>query len=228
METRDELIKKIITFEWDMFQAVNEGGPRASCQNDPATFEGMRRGQFEAWSDGTLASYADDLANAVLDERNLVMEKYIHMMKHSEPLQYEKLISLVTLPNPVVKALAQEISDKLLEQTVRLHQDYPYVSGSGRPLRSSSDLSGVTSIETYQLGELYTYSKKTLESLKAHLLSLETAGQSLAKNILENSVRHYGYQTLEDAEAATKKRIDEAGIQVTIDNDGSAAGNVKI
>ncbi len=228
METRDELIKKIITFEWDMFQAVNEGGPRASCQNDPATFEGMRRGQFEAWSDETLASYADDLANAVLDGRNLVMEKYIHMMKHSEPAQYEKLISLITLPDDGIKALAQEISDKLLEQTVRLHQDYPYVSGSGRPLRSVSDLSGVTSIETYQLGELYTYSKKTLKSLKARLLALEADGQSLAKNILQNSVRHYGYKTLEDAEAATKKRVDEIGVEVTINDDGGTTGNVKI
>jgi hypothetical protein len=57
MDTKDELINKIISFEWDMFQAVNEGGPRASCQNDPKTFEGMRRGQFEAWTEEILTSY---------------------------------------------------------------------------------------------------------------------------------------------------------------------------
>ena len=205
MENRDELIKKIIIFEWDMFQAVNEGGPRASCQDDRSTFEGMRRGQFEAWSEETLEAYFDDLTSAVLDNRNLVTEKYIHMMKHAEPIQYAKLIESIDMPEEAVLKLSQEISDKLLEQTVALFKDYPYVSGSGRPLHSVSDLSGVTSIETYQLGELYTYSKSTLAALKRHLLSLEAEGQSLAKNILENSVKHYGFKTLEGCGSGHKK-----------------------
>ncbi len=228
METKNELIKKIILFEWDMFQAVNEGGPRASCQNDSDTFEGMRRGQFEAWSEQALASYFDDLAGAVLDGRNLVTEKYIHMMKHSEPVQYEKLLASIQAPTEDVKKLAQDISDRLLEQTVELFEEYPYVSGSGRPLHSESDLSGVTSIETYQLGELYTYSKKTLEALKEHLSALDADGQSLAKNILRNSVSHYGYKSLDEAEAATKKRIEEAGIKVTFNNDSGTTTNVKL
>ncbi len=228
METKNELIKKIISFEWDMFQAVNEGGPRASCQNDRKTFEGMRRGQFQAWSDDVLSSYYDDLTGAVLDGRNLVMEKYIHMMKHAEPGQYEQLLGQMQMPDDTVTRLAQDISDKLLDQTVTLFEKYPYVSGSGRPLRSVSDLAGVTSIETYQVGELLTYSQKTLEALKKHLLALEADGQSLAENILANSVKHYGYKTLEDAEAATRKRIEEAGIQVTFNNESGTGTNVKL
>lgn len=209
------IIDKIISLEWDMFQAVNEGGPRADCQDDRRTFEGMRRGQFEAWSQNVCESYLDDLLNAVLDGRNLVTEKYIHMMKYSSPIQYNALKEKTLLPSEDSKILAQEISDKLLEQTVDLFKDYPYVSGSGRPMRSISDFSGVTSIETYQLGELLTYSINTLTFLNAHLLNLQKNGVSLARLILENSVKHYGYKSLEDAEAATRARIDKEGIKIS-------------
>lgn len=166
MSVMDDMISKIVLFEWDMFQAVNEGGPRADCQDDRITFEGMRRAQFMAWSEETRASYLDDLVNAVLDGRNLVKEKYIHMMKYAAPAQYGQLIQLIPAPDKAHIRMAQEISDILLAQTIVLHKMYPYVAGSGRPLRSVQDFSGVTSIETYQFGELLTYSEKRFGSLK--------------------------------------------------------------
>jgi hypothetical protein len=206
MDRFDDIVENIISLEWDMFQAVNEGGPRAGCQDDRFTFEGMRRGQFEAWSQEACASYLDDLLGAVLGSRNLVTEKYIHMMKYTSPIQYAELMKRIQQPGNDVIELAQKISDKLLDQTAALFAKYPYVTGSGRPLRSVSDFSGVTSIETYQLGELLTYSLNTLKVLMKDLLYLDSKGQSLAQMILENSIRHYGYKTLEDAEAATKAR----------------------
>lgn len=216
-DTDDEksVLNKIISLEWDMFQAVNEGGPRAGCQEDRSTFEGMRRGQFESWSNDVCQSYLEDLLNAVLGGRNLVTEKYIHMMKYSSPAQYAALKENIHMPDEEAVKLAQEISDKMLSQTAELFEKYPYVSGSGRPMRSISDFSGVTSIETYQLGELYTYSKSTLRLLNQHLLRLEKDGISLARCILENSVKYYGYKTLEDAEAATKARITQEGIKIS-------------
>ncbi len=228
MDRFDDIILKIISLEWDMFQAVNEGGPRASCQDDRVTFEGMRRGQFEAWSRDACQSYLEDLLNAVLDGRNLVAEKYIHMMRYTSPAQYNELIKQLPAPDGKTAELAREISDKMLEQTVQLFSDYPYVSGSGRPLRSVSDFSGVTSIETYQLGELLTYSAKTLGYLKAHLLALEKDGSSLARVILGNSAGHYGYKTLEEAEAAAKARVDGAGIQVSFGCDGDASQTLQL
>lgn len=220
MDRFDDTIDKIVSLEWDMFQAVNAGGPRASCQEDRTTFEGMRRGQFEAWSQEACTSYLNDLLNAVLHSRNLVTEKYIHMMRFSSPLQYDELKKTIPMPDSSAQRLAQEISNKLLAQTEALFEIYPYVSGSGRPLRSISDFCGVTSIETYQLGEFLTYSEKTLRLLQTHLLDLEKDGIPLARNILENSVRHYGYNTLEEAEAATRARIDKEGIKISFGCDG--------
>jgi hypothetical protein len=209
------ILDEIVSFEWDMFQAVNEGGPRADCQDDRATFEGMRRAQFQAWSPEACASYFDDLLNAILEGRNLVSEKYIHMMKNTSPRQYAELLRLIPVPGEDEKRLANDISQALLEETEALQQQFPYVSGSGRPLRAQLDFTGVTSIETYQLSELLTYSGATLTLLREHLTALRSGGKSLAREILENTVKHYGYSSLESAEAATKARIDKEGIRAS-------------
>ena len=57
-----KMIDKLISLEWKMFHSVNgEDGPKASCQEDPVTFEGMRRAQFNAWDDKTVMSYLNDV-----------------------------------------------------------------------------------------------------------------------------------------------------------------------
>jgi hypothetical protein len=80
-----ESIDKIISIEWEMFTSVNEGQARASCQDDRRTFEGMRAAQFHAWQASAVESYLEDLGAAESAGRNLVEEKYIHMMKTTEP-----------------------------------------------------------------------------------------------------------------------------------------------
>jgi hypothetical protein len=203
-----ETVDRIVSCEWKMFQAVNEGGERASCQDDRVTFDGMRRGQFDAWSQEAAGSYLRDLEDAERSGRNLVSEKYIHMMKTTEPSKYEQLLSQIEKPSEAARTLAGELSGKLLSQTEALFERYPYVAGSGRPLRSAHDFGGVVSIETYQLGELLTYSEKTLDALLRHVLALESEGVSFAKRVLENSAAFYGYKDLDEAEAATKERAD--------------------
>ena len=209
-----ELIQAIVDLEWPMFHNVNgEDAPKADCQNDRATFTGMRTGQFAAWDEEALASYLEDLKAAVAAGRNLDTEKYIHMMKTTSPSKYEQLSKRCVFPDEEGLAYAQKITDKMIDQTVALFDAYPYVAGSGRPLRSQEDWSGVTSIETYQKGELYTYSTKTLKLLWAHMEKLEAEGLSLAKLILENSVRYYGYKDLEEAEAGMKKFAESQPIE---------------
>lgn len=206
------LIDNIIAMEWKMFSSVNEGGPKASCQEDPVTFDGMRRGQFSAWSQEAAESYYEDVKNAAAIGRNLAMEKYIHMMKSTAPAQYELLLPRVVYPSKTAIDLAEKITAKMVEQTAALHREYPYVSGSGRPLYSSSDFYG-TSVETYQRGELYTYSEKTLTALWNHLCTLEGEGVALAKLVLENSVMHYGYKSIDEAESVTKKYAESHPVE---------------
>lgn len=214
MDKIQETIKKIVEIEWEMFTSVNEGEPHASCQDDRLTFEGMRAAQFREWSLHAAVEYLDDLQTARAAGRNLAEEKYIHMMKTTEPSRYSALLSRVVMPTDSARALAQEINAILIGQTRLLYESYPYVSGQGRPLYSAFDYNGI-SVETYQFGELLTYSEKTLSALKEHVLALEKSNISLARRILESTVRFYGYDSLDSAESATKERIDSEGIQIS-------------
>lgn len=207
------MIDSIISLEWKMFSTVNEGGPKASCQEDPVTFDGMRRAQFSAWSQEAVQCYLNDVEIATAEGRNLAMEKYIHMMKTTAPVQYSKLIKNVVMPSRAAAETADKITAKMIEQTEKLFAEYPYVSGSGRPLYSAADFQGTTSVETYQKGELYTYSEATLNALWNHVCALESEGKSLAKMILENSVKFYGYNSIEEGEAAMKKFAESQPIE---------------
>ena len=132
------------------------------------------------------------------------MEKYIHMMRSTAPGDYEQLKRLLPPADPRTTELADRITDKVVAQTVVLHERYPRVSGAGRPLYSAQDGPGVTSVETSQRGELYTYSYETLQALWEHTLALEAKGESLAEKILAGSVAYYGFKSLEEAENGQK------------------------
>ena len=212
---QQELITRLLDKEFVMFHAVNGDGEKADCQNDRQTFDMMRRAQFSAWSMEACESYYQDILNAEETGRNLCAEKYIHMMKNTAILQYDKLKELVTFPDERGSELVELINGKMIRQTEALFMRYPYVSGAGRPLYSSEDLGGTTSIETYQRGELMTYSTRTLELLYQHLCALEAKGISLAEKIREGSVCSYGYASLEEAEAETKKRAEAMGIEIS-------------
>ncbi len=194
-------IEDIIAREWEMFQRVNEGGPRAYCQDDYPTFYGMRYGQFCEWSERALILYLDDLRAAKASGRNLVGEKYIWMMMEGSPEDFTRLSPHVLFPTARAKELADSICAIMLKQTERLHERYPAVAGSGRALYAS-DGDGYASVETYQYSELLTYSENTLEALLGHINELASSGVSFAERILTNSVKHYGYGDLHDAENA--------------------------
>ena len=217
-------IEKIILYEWEMFTSVNEGEEKVSCQEDRITFEAMRAAQFKAWSPAAVSSYLDDLEAARKSGRNLIEEKYIHMMETTEPSRYNALLPRITAPSDTVRAIASEVSDMLLDQTRVMFELYPFVSGRGRPLYSTFD-DAYISVETYQLCELLTYSEKTLSALKEHVERLAKDKISLARLMLENTVKFYGYESLDTAEAAARARADEVEIQVSF---GCNSGNCDI
>lgn len=196
------LLNDIIGAEWNMFQNTQNNGGRASCQDDFDTFYAMRYGQFSAWSEEAALSYQEDLRRAEADGRNLVAEKYLRMMEGVYPEEYRRQAHLLPPVGPEKAALAAEINAAMVTQTEALRARYPRVSGHGRPLRSAEDAPGDFSVETYQRGELLTYSEKTLRALKLWLDTLWAEGFSLAERILANSVRYYGYDSLPQAEEA--------------------------
>ncbi len=195
------LREQIVAAEWDMFQATHNRGGRASCQDDYTTFYNMRIAQFDAWSDDAAESYLGDLKSAGEQNRNLVAEKYLNMMKSTHPEEYEAQKRFLPFMSAEKIALANEICDEMIAQTSFLRKAYPIVGGFGRPLFSEEDRCGFTSVQTYLLGELLTYSERTLRLLKEHLFALKVEGRSLAEEITSRSVCAGGFSSLAEAEA---------------------------
>lgn len=196
---KSRIIDAIIDKEWPMFHSVN-GDTRADCQDDRPMFEAMRRAQFSVWSDKAAESYLQDLEAAAAAGRNLVREKYIRMMESTDPKGYEAFCAELPELSAEQQRLIKAIWAHLLVQTERLREKYPAVALGGRPLRAEEETEGWASIETYQCGELATYSEKTLAALLEHIAALEAEEKDLAQLIQEQSVVAMGYRSLEDAE----------------------------
>lgn len=204
MDSKEELIDKIIEMEWNMFQNVRNIGGKASCQEDPQTFKIMRLSQAMSWSEATLESYLNDLKEAEKNKRNLLAEKYARMMKSTSPLEYAKMAHLISPLDNEVLSLIDKIVEIELEWEDELSKNFPCVIKRGRPLRCSEDTQFVTSFETYLRGELATYSKRTLK------LHCENRSKQKAENLNGNKityemmVKQYGYKSLEEANEKLK------------------------
>ena len=77
---------------------------------------------------------------------------------------------------------------------------YPTLAGNARNIHTWEDTPEDTSYETYLRGELGTYSDKMLELYGRYVVEYARTGRNTAYEIMENSVKMYGYQDVETAE----------------------------
>jgi hypothetical protein len=207
----EDVVREILDLEWDMFSRVQSLDGPVACQQDPRAFEIMRSSQILSWSQEVALSYLSDLKQAVADGRNLMTEKYARMMEYTAPCEFRCL-------GPDLPALDKE-ADLLLGKLSRLSvgwmealvAKYPHVGAQGRPLHSSEDGRFTTSFETYNRGELSTYSTKTLQLLLDHYLAMAATGTNPAEVILRHTVEKQGFASLERAEAVQEARAGRRG-----------------
>ena len=198
----EDIIESIIQMEWEFFDKVENEGGRASCQDNWETFSKMRRSQYMAWPEPLLESWKSDLVRANEEGRNPLTEKYGYMMCISDPEGNEETALRLPSVSPEKIEAARRIVDRLIPQNEVFRAKYPRVSGRGRPLRTSEEpAAGWTSIETYELGELWTYSQKTLELFEANLDAFEKEGKSYPETVVENGLKLRGFLSLLQAEA---------------------------
>ena len=203
----EDVIESIIQMEWDFFDKVQNEGGRAFCQDDWDTFSKMRRSQYMAWSVPLLESWKSDLVRANEEGRNPLTEKYGYMMCISDPEGNEETALRLPPVSPEKIDTARRIVDRLIPQNEVFRAKYPRISGRGRPLRTSEEpAAGWTSIETYELGELWTYSQKTLELFDANLDTYEKEGKSYPETVVEYGLRLRGFNSLEEVEEFLAKQ----------------------
>lgn len=200
-----DVIGSVIALEWKMFDGVQNINGRASCQDDPHTFEIMRRSQFEAWSAPMLESYLLDLNEAEQRGENLVAYKYGYMMAYSDPDEFEGIRHMLPEVEEEKKKLVRDLTDRQLELHLALGDKYPHLLKQGRPARMSDENQWDVSLEAYSLGELSTYSLRTLRLFEEHLSALDKDGKNFSEMILSSTVRAYGYPSIDEAERSLSK-----------------------
>jgi hypothetical protein len=199
-EEKKCLIDAVVETEWNMFGKVRNISGRAECQDNRKTFEIMRRSQFESWSEKLLVSYLADLQKAEKDGRNMLTEKYAYMMEYTNPEEFLSVKDRMPRLSPEKKVLVKRITDRDMENYDRLAAMFPSIAGRGRPKYSSQETNGYASVESYMLGELSSYSYRTLKIYEQYQDALFREGKSIPCLILENTMKKYGFSSLEEAE----------------------------
>lgn len=198
---KEPLIAAIIEAEWQMFDKVQNEGGRAACQNDARTFAIMRYSQFAPLPQDVLESYRDDLAAAAQVGRNLLAEKYAYMMEYTDPATFDRALRDHL---PAVSAYKQELCARIANRLLRDEQQfavrYPALHAQGRPTEGAQ--ADDVSVHVYALGELKTYSERTLERYDAWLRVHPE--ENISISVHRVMVQLYGYDSLEAAEARQK------------------------
>lgn len=198
---KDPLIAAIIGAEWQMFDKVQNEGGRAACQNDARTFAIMRYSQFAPLPQDVLESYRDDLAAAAREGRNLLAEKYAYMMEYTDPATFDRTLrDHLPAVSAYKQALCARIANRLIRDEQQFAALYPALHAQGRPTEGAQ--ADDVSVHVYALGELKTYSERTLERYDAWLRAHPE--ENISISVHRVMVQLYGYDSLEAAEARQK------------------------
>lgn len=198
---KDPLIAAIIEAEWQMFDKVQNEGGRAACQNDARTFAIMRYSQFAPLPQDVLKSYRDDLAVAAREGRNLLAEKYAYMMEYTDPATFDRTLrDHLPAVSAYKQALCARIANRLIRDEQQFAARYPALHAQGRPTEGAQ--ANDVSVHVYALGELKTYSERTLERYDAWLRAHPE--ENISVSVHRVMVQLYGYDSLEAAEARQK------------------------
>lgn len=199
-----DIIKQVIAEEWKQFDQVKNEGGRADCQDNYETFSIMRKSQYMTWTREMLESFYDDLTSASKKGWNLIMEKYARMMKNTSPKQYIELESELPILSDKRIAIQEELIKVQVNWMEEFAKKYPNLAMNSRSIRSIEDSEYNTSYETYLRGEMSTYSERTFLLYTNFIIHLLKENRNLALETMTNTVKMYGYASIDDAESIQK------------------------
>lgn len=186
---KSEIIERVLDKELKMFTSVKADQP-VSCQDDADGFKVFRSAQFQAWSEGTLVSYLNDLEKAESEGLNLMTMKYARMERKIPPIH----------ENPQVIQMIGEMVAIQAGWQKEMIQKYPSVMARGRPIDELSNTAAMTSFKNYLSCELETYSQMTLTHLFRDIMNCYSKGDNMSVMIYETMVKNLGYESLVAAE----------------------------
>lgn len=202
-KSNEELVENIAKLEFEAFDKVHNEGGRASCQNDWFTFSIMRKSQYLTWNRAMLLQYLYDFRREYYRGHNLIEEKYGRMMESTAPEKYEEIKKHFPELTEEKQSIIEQICGLQVKWMEEFAAEFPALADNARSIHTSEDNPFNTSYETYLRGELGTYSDKMLELYGRYIVGYAKEGRNLARDIMGNSVRMYGYRDVEEAERKT-------------------------
>lgn len=199
-KTVEELADDVTKLEFKAFDKVENEGGRASCQDDYYTFEIMRKSQYLTWSKEMLMQYLYDFDREYKKGHNLITEKYGRMMESTAPKKWAEIKDNFPEVSEEKKTIIEQIVAMQVAWMEDFAERFPKLGGRARSIHTNEDFIYNTSYETYLRGEISTYSDKMLEMYGRYIVSFANAGKNVAEEIMKQSVRMYGYDSLESAE----------------------------
>ncbi len=204
-EKHEELVRRIVQLEFQTFDKVQNIGGRAECQDNWETFNIMRSSQYLPWHDELLTRWIAEFEAADSQGRNLITEKYARMMETTDPEKFAGFRdSLPALDDDFIKIREAVISIQT-EWMEEFARTYPALAAQARTIHTSDDSEQQTSYETYLRGELSVYTFELLYAYARWITELFRSQKNLSFMIMENTVRFYGYSSLDEAEKAQSK-----------------------
>ena len=185
--------------EFEAFDKVQNEGGRASCQNNWPTFKIMRMSQYMTWNEEMLLQYLYEFKDNMSKGRNQIEEKYARMMESTAPDKYDEFKAKLPELSDEKKAIIEEIVKVQVKWMEEFAINYPRLADNARYIHTNEDSIFDTSYETYLRGELSTYSDKLLEMYGRYIVNYAREGRNVTKEIMQNTVRFYGYNSLEAA-----------------------------
>ncbi len=195
-----ELAEQVTKLEFEAFDKVKNYGGRADCQDDWFTFSIMRKSQYYTWDKTMLLQYYYDFSRELSKGHNLIEEKYGRMMESTAPQEYAK----ISAGFPAISDKKRQIIENVVSMQVAWMEEFaskfPHLAGNARSIHTYEDHLYNTSYETYLRGEISTYSDKMLELYGRYIVAYAKNSGNPARDIMEQSVLMYGYESLEEAE----------------------------
>jgi len=122
-------------------------------------------------------------------------------MKSTAPERYKELEGELPVRSSERVAIQEEIIKLQVEWMEDFADRYPKMAGNARSIHTREDNAYNTSYETYLRGELGTYSEETLVRYGRFVVDIQKNGENLTYNIMNNTAKLYGYESVEDAES---------------------------
>lgn len=182
-ENELDIIKDIISMEWNFFDKVKGINGRAICQDSPLEFILNRLAQYLVYSNVICLHIQSDYKKCLDINFNPVFGKYARMVQSTDPNIYKEIKDNLPQISPVKQYALKEIGEIFYEALKKVEKNLPETSKNARPKNSVNHR--ISSID-YYLAEISFFNLSTIWLLKDYIIN--TKADIFVENIYKNTI----------------------------------------